>query len=211
MDARQRALDRESAARWAHDLLKTEFVILDTETTGLDSQAEVCSLAVVRSNGSIIGDWLVKPKRPIAAAARDIHGISDQTVGNAPPFDQVWLDLLRATRQAEIVIYNAEFDLRLIRQSLAACDIPFSIPQSDSAGRWLWPNGRLIHCAMAHYAQFFGDWNLQRNDYRWQKLPGGDHSAVGDCRAVLGLIREMAASYLPSNGHPAARLPSYES
>lgn len=198
MDASQLALDRERAGRWAYDLLKTEFVILDTETTGLDAQAEICSLAVIRPNGSVLGNWLVKPKRPISAAAQQIHGLTDEAVGNSPPFDQVWLDLLRSTRQAEIVIYNAEFDLRMIRQSLAACDIQFKVPVVGADFKWLWPNDRMIHCAMETYAQYVGDWNPQRRSYRWQKLPGGDHSAIGDCRAVLGLIRVMAASYVES-------------
>ena len=32
-----------------------------------------------------------------------------------------------------------------------------------------------------------------QND-RWQKLPGGDHSALGDCRATLAILHEMANS-----------------
>jgi DNA polymerase-3 subunit epsilon len=31
-----------------------------------------------------------------------------------------------------------------------------------------------------------------RGGFRWQKLPGGDHSAIGDARATLAVIRRMA-------------------
>jgi hypothetical protein len=34
---------------------------------------------------------------------------------------------------------------------------------------------------------------LKRGGYRSQKLPGGDHSALGDALATLRLIEEMAA------------------
>jgi len=33
----------------------------------------------------------------------------------------------------------------------------------------------------------------KRGGYRSQKLPGGDHSALGDALATLRLIKEMAA------------------
>ncbi len=36
-------------------------------------------------------------------------------------------------------------------------------------------------------------WLPQRGGYRSQKLPGGDHSALGDALATLRLIEEMAA------------------
>lgn len=45
---------------------------------------------------------------------------------------------------------------------------------------------------MLQYSQFVGDWDRYRNAYRWQKLWGGDHTALGDCRATLARIAEMA-------------------
>lgn len=47
---------------------------------------------------------------------------------------------------------------------------------------------------MQWYSQFVGDWNDYYNNYRWQKLPSGDHSAIGDCRATLKVIEKMAAT-----------------
>lgn len=31
-------------------------------------------------------------------------------------------------------------------------------------------------------------------NYRWQRLPGGDHSALGDCWATLKVLQKMAES-----------------
>jgi DNA polymerase-3 subunit epsilon len=45
---------------------------------------------------------------------------------------------------------------------------------------------------MLQYAEWFGEWNSYHQSFRWQKLQGGDHSALGDCFATLELIKRMA-------------------
>jgi DNA polymerase-3 subunit epsilon len=49
-------------------------------------------------------------------------------------------------------------------------------------------------CAMLQYAKFVGEWNPRYNQYKWQKLKGGNHSALGDCLATLTLLRKMASA-----------------
>jgi len=44
-------------------------------------------------------------------------------------------------------------------------------------------------CAMDIYAQFIGEINPQTGTYKWQKLQGGDHTALGDCEATLSIIK----------------------
>jgi len=34
----------------------------------------------------------------------------------------------------------------------------------------------------------------QPMNYRWQRLPGGDHSALSDCLATLKVLQAMAES-----------------
>lgn len=52
-------------------------LILDTETTGLDGDAEVVELAVIDCAGSVPLDTLVRPIGPIPVEAAAIHGITD--------------------------------------------------------------------------------------------------------------------------------------
>ena len=47
---------------------------------------------------------------------------------------------------------------------------------------------------MLNLAEWVGEWNDYRGSFRWQKLQGGDHSALGDCIATLETIRKMAAN-----------------
>ena len=46
---------------------------------------------------------------------------------------------------------------------------------------------------MRQYARFVGEPSKRGGDYRSQKLPGGDHTALGDALATLRLIEVMAA------------------
>jgi DNA polymerase-3 subunit epsilon len=78
-----------------------------------------------------------------------------------------------------VVIYNAEFDTRLLDQTCQRYGLDV-----------LTDGGIKFECAMLWYAQFVGDWSDYHGGYRWQPL-GGGHRALGDCQATLGVIREM--------------------
>jgi DNA polymerase-3 subunit epsilon len=190
--------DKQRAAKWAYDLIqRQDWVILDTETTGLDRNSQICQIAVIISNGNTVLDTLVKPTVPISLEASNIHGITDETVKDAPSFETVLLQLMKAVGKGDVVIYNAEFDLKLIKQSLRPYEIQLAFPTSDRRQCKIFTNGGSIHDAMLWYAQWYSDWDESRGDYRWQKLPEGDHTALGDAHAVLKIIHQMANSYQP--------------
>lgn len=174
--------DRKRAIEWARMVLDdANLVILDTETTGLDERAEIVQLAAINRDGGVIIDTLVRPTRPIPAQATAIHGITDAMVAGAPTFAAIAPKVqVIATLPHRLVIYNMDYDLRLLRQSADAVRYP-------------WP-GAIAQCAMLAYSAYVGDWSRMRGGYRWQKLPGGDHSALGDCRATLAILQEMANS-----------------
>jgi DNA polymerase-3 subunit epsilon len=96
-----------------------------------------------------------------------------------------------------VVVYNADFDRGILYNEiyrLAAgddeCFHTFDFWLRDM--RW--------RCAMELYAAWWGDWSDYHKDYRWQRLPGGDHSALGDCRATLALLWRIAEDVKPSDG-----------
>jgi DNA polymerase III subunit epsilon len=114
------------------------------------------------------------------AQATALHHITNAMVRNAPGFDLVWPDLKELLTSYEVVIYNAAFDTRLVAQSAKPYGI--KVPTFRTS------------CAMLNYAAFLGDWNDYRQSYTWPKLIGGDHSAIGDCRATLEVIMKMASA-----------------
>lgn len=178
----------QKAIFWARALLNTDdghVLILDTETTGLDETAEVVQIALIDLKGNEVFNRLVKPVNPIPAEATAIHGITNEMVANAQTFAELYEDFCQAIYGKTIVIYNAAYDQRVLRQTINwHATIPASLP-------W-----QKVECAMLRYAEFVGEWDNRRGSFRWQRLPAGDHSAVGDCQATLSLIRRMAETPL---------------
>lgn len=172
--------DRQDAAQWAANLLSnpTNWAILDTETTGFSQEAEIVQLSVLSPDGTTLLDTLVKPEGPIDPSAQDIHKITPEMLADAPTFPQIFQNLLDIVSTRRLVIYNAKYDLRIINQCIFRNLLAVPIIHAD--------------CAMLWYSQWVGEWNQRNQNYKWQKLPGGDHTALGDCRAVLKLIHQMS-------------------
>lgn len=173
--------DQEIATQWARSLLEREdWVILDTETTGLSQIDEIIQIAIIAHDGSVLLDTLVRPIQPISAAAIAIHGITNTTLEEAPSFPEIYKEFKAAISEKTMVIYNASFDQRLLNQTIKK----YHLPQIEI-------NPEQVACAMLQYSAWKGEiWS--DGNYKWQKLPGGDHTALGDCKATLDLIKKMA-------------------
>lgn len=180
--------DRRCAVAWAKSFLGLpSAIILDTETTGLDDQAQIVDIAIINVAGEVLFNSLVKPTIPIPQQASRIHGITDQDVATAPAWPDIHTDIADILATAPtIAIYNAEYDARLIRQTIAAhkMEEPEQITTLDT----------VIRCAMHIYASWYGQWSDYHRSYRWQKLKDGDHRALGDCLATLDCIKQIAAN-----------------
>lgn len=173
--------DREKAAFWARSLLgRLDWVLLDTETTGISAYDEIVQIAVLAPDGEVLLDTLVRPTRSIPGEATFIHGITDADVADAPAFPEIFPRLKEIIAGKTVVIYNAPFDVRLIRQTLAKHRLAATGLEDEQ-----------VECAMLQYSAWVGEiWG--DGGYKWQKLRGGDHTALGDCRATLAVIKTMA-------------------
>lgn len=175
-----KAQDKLDASQWAQNIFASPeaYVILDTETTGLRN-AQPIEIAITDIEGNALLNCRCKPAIPIEPGATKIHGIRYEDVADSPGFDLVWPLLSKICRDKTILIYNSRYDMGVLRNACQSSGIPAI---ADFANE----------CVMIQYAKWFGDWNEKRRSYKWQKLEGGDHSALGDCRATLEVIREMA-------------------
>lgn len=183
------------------DVIKSgDFFVLDTETTGLGDDAEVCQIAVIDAAGRTILDTYVRPVKLIPTDATAIHGISNEMVARAPGWGPVSRFLHALLVDQNVVIYNAHYDLRVIRSSMV-------LSNRISAGGGAYDVADLIKdnclCAMLQYAEFRGEWNDYRESWKWQKLSDAArqcgvkvedaHDALGDCLMTLGVVRHMLA------------------
>ncbi|MHC0522674.1 3'-5' exonuclease [Vibrio harveyi] len=176
-------------------------IIIDTETTGLGFDAEIVEFtAICADSGKVIVNELVKPTCSIPAEATAIHGITDEDVKDAPDFHLVFSNrFLPLLNGRPIIIYNSDFDTRLIIQSLDKhCNSAYVQSVEDLFFKFCVP-----HCAMLWYAEFFGVWNDQHENYKWQSLTNAcaqqhvdvsdltAHRALADCEMTRRLIHAV--------------------
>lgn len=177
--------DRQAAAEWARKVLaRPDAVILDTETTGLYG-AEIVQIGILSMDGQVLLDTLVKPSVPIEPGAERIHRISEPMLVDAPTIADLLPQLREILGGAWVIIYNAAYDIQVLENSLVARGLSIDLPVLGAAD---------YECAMEMYSAWVGDWSSYHGNYRWQRLPGGDHTAIGDCRATLEVLKRMAAA-----------------
>jgi DNA polymerase III subunit epsilon len=180
---------RQTAIARAQALLKEQPLFLDTETTGIHETAEIVEIALLDHAGQVLVESLVKPRQPIPSEATRIHDTT--AVQSAPTWAEVWSRVAPLLAGRTIGIYNADYDLRLLRQSHRLAGLPWQSP------------GPSTFCIMQLYAQYFGDWNRARNSFRWQSLEAAgqqcglnlpnSHRAQADAQLARAVLHHMAA------------------
>lgn len=138
---------------------ETEYIFVDTETTGLDCRTdEILSVSVVDHFGRCIFHSLVKPEHKKSwTDAERIHGITSEMVKNSPRFKVLKPIHNRIFKGKHVVAYNMNFDSAFLGSSLRHADS--------------------LHCCMKAYAEHNGEYDPFRQSFRWKKLT----DAVRDC------------------------------
>jgi len=178
---------RESAIKWAKEVLALNPVFLDVETTGTDREAEILSVSIIGKN--LRYSSYVKPKKCIDITSKsfEVNGITQERVNNAPPFEEVWEVIYPRVAYGTVCTYNAEFDGRMIAQEVRRC-------KNKQVCFDYWK------CAMKAYAEYVGE--PKGNGYRNWKLTEAceqmgieyidPHSSLADTFALVRLVKAMA-------------------
>lgn len=203
-----RAERHKTLRKLASTILEQDnLVVMDTETTGLGSDDEVVEIAAISGAGDTLLHTLIRPTRPIPADATKVHGIGNTDVRDAPTMREIAPSIARVLEGKFVAVYNAEFDFRLLWQSMErtnakpklrrmsrkqqAADVP-GVVAVESA------------CVMRLYAAWNGD-KWSSGTFVWQKLTdavnglgldygGRAHGALSDARATLAVLRHMAGA-----------------
>jgi DNA polymerase-3 subunit epsilon len=183
---------REEARRRAQQALRDGPLYLDTETTGLDSTAEIVEICILTARGQVAFESLVRPDGGIPPGATAVHGITEDMVRGAPRWPEVWTRVERVLGHRRVGIYNASYDVRMVQQANQRHGLQRPAPTAHA------------FCIMQLYARWLGELSEKRSgpgQYRWHKLEAaarqcgvsvaGAHRARADAataRAVLHYI-----------------------
>lgn len=177
-------------------VLELQPLYLDTETTGTGQTDRIIQIAIVDMNGEPLFQSLVNPGVPIPAESSAVNGITDEMVREAPAWREVSPSVDAILRGRVIGIYNAEFDLRLLRQTNKAYGLPMNIETNQA------------FCVMKLFAAFYGEWNARNNGFKSQKLEfagrfmqisiPNSHDACDDARLTAALTQAIA-DYQPQS------------
>ena len=189
---------KKDAGKRAWHWTERDYLVLDTETTGLSATSRIVEISIIDRAGDVLLDTLVNPgpDTPIEAGASRIHGITDADVRDYyPTFLDLWPQVKEIIVKHDIVLaYNTNFDFRLMAQSLEEDEAALSSLKAVPSG-----------CIMELYATWWGKEKPGRGSFTWQSLDaamqqcgltweGEAHRALADCRAARAVLRHIAAN-----------------
>jgi DNA polymerase-3 subunit epsilon len=105
-------------------------IILDTETTGLspkngDRIVEIGCIELL--NRRLTGNSLhfyINPERDIPEEAARIHGLRTEFLSDKPVFKDLVEDIISFTKDAEVIIHNASFDMGFLDMEFRKAGYP---------------------------------------------------------------------------------------
>lgn len=181
--------DRENAIRIAREWEARNPIFFDTETTGVGPHDVIVEIGVVDLQGVELFSTLIKPPFPIPPESTAVHKITNADVRNEPVFADVWQDMKSVFNGRLVVAYNADFDVRLMKQSVGKAGLNWQAPWVE------------VVDIMEVYAAYYGQPGT-RHTYKWQKLANAgkqcnislpnSHEAVDDAKLTAALLRYMA-------------------
>lgn len=169
-------------------LKENEIIIVDTETTGLDSVTdELLQVSIIDSQGNTLFNSYIKPLfTENWDGAMAVNHITPEMVANAPNIFEVKQEINRILNSANIIVgYNTNLDLSF----LSAVGIENS--------------NAIIVDVMILFAEIYGEWSEIHNDYKWQKLTKcaeyycydwsseTAHDSLADCKATLYCYKKI--------------------
>lgn len=166
--------------------------VLDTETTGLDSSDQIIELGIVDAvTGQKVFQSLFRPTVEVSEEALNVHGISPDMLKDAPTFTSKYRELKSLLSDSVLYIYNGDFDVRLLDQTLQAFELePITFKH--------------VHCVMLEYASLYRDYNPRSDLFDlWVSLENAcdqqgidcsdlnAHSAIDDCIMTYRLMQKI--------------------
>ena len=173
------------------EISNCSFVILDTETTGLEASKgdKIISLAALKIRNSLIQeneflDELINPERDIPWESVKIHHITDEHVRGKPTLPELQSKINLFLKKSILIGHNIEFDKKFIYQDAVNSDLSKRMKKITSIDTIyltaaLYPD--LENYDLSYLCEHF---NIRTNDQI-------RHSALGDCWITARLFLHL--------------------
>lgn len=173
---------------WAQTMLEQGFVVIDTETTGLDPVDDILQVVIIDHEGNVLYNSYIKPETAIdeTRGAFAVNGITNEMVKDAPSFKEAFAAFSVFLLNNPVVAYNAEYDWSMVHGNCWKHGIPLSTDQ--------WKAFACAKEAFAEYADLERWVGLSRACGMMGVKHENRHDGLGDCLATLELIKAMAAA-----------------
>lgn len=182
----------QRAEQTTFGLLEEDLVVLDTETTGLSYRKnELIEIAAARLSGREVVDrfsTFVRPSGPIPHEIRELTGISDYDVQDAPRAQEAVAALASFVGGQPVVAHNATFDRSFVESVSGGTEVSDIWIDSLALSRMALP--RLSTHRLQDMAQAFGCASVTHR-------AGDDVDALcGMWRIILLGISDLPAGFL---------------
>ena len=165
---------------------RNKVIVLDTETTGLNSTDEILQISIIDDNSNILLDTLVHPYyHSTWPDAEIIHGITPDMVANAPYPHELLPTIKTIFSETVLLIgYSTNFDLGFLQNW--GID-PFNVQIVD---------------VMQDFADYYAVHDDPYDENRYHKLtfcadyfgytwPGSAHNSLHDAMATLHCYKKL--------------------
>jgi len=168
--------------------LKKPLAIIDLETTGVNlSTDRIVEIAIVKAlpdGTKQIKRKLLNPEIPISAISREMHGITNEMVKDAPTFKQVANEIKQFLDNCDLAGYNSNrFDIPLLAEEFLRVGLEF-----DFNNRQLVDVQKIFHMmeqrTLSAAYKFYCNKNLE-----------GAHGAEVDASATWEILQAQIEKY----------------
>ena len=181
-----------------------DFVVIDTETTGLsavkEEVVEICALRFRNFKPVECFVTLCKPHKPISSSAAAVNGISEEMVYNKPHFRQIAEALNEFIGNDTIVGQNLPFDLKfIVAQGFDLLKYKRKYYDTLAIAKKTLKARKKVYDRELHEWIYFDDFDYDVENYKLGTLCDyyaiplvNAHRALADCYAT-GLLFEALA------------------
>ena len=110
---------------WIFTQLPDDYIVLDTETTGLPDEngpPDIVTLGitvVINRESAESVEFKTRPQKQISEEAQAIHGITNEQAAGFESFESQWSPIAGYLKDQLIVIHNASFDWPILLDYVA--------------------------------------------------------------------------------------------